>query len=111
MNSLRWTIGIITTLATVGWVALVVAGSGFRRSFGASENSPLMSLAAAVAGMLIVSSVIWPERRLLLHVTAVVMLGLAGACIYLARETMFVATIGLAYVAMWFAYYYRTIWR
>ena len=111
MTTLRWIIGIVTTLVTVGLLALSAIGDGFRRSFGASAGSPLPSLVIAAAGALIVLSVIWPDRRVLLHVTAVAMLALSIGCVYIARETMFVATVGLLYAAMWFVYYYRAVWR
>ncbi|HUQ83878.1 MAG TPA: hypothetical protein VM076_22200 [Gemmatimonadaceae bacterium] len=111
MNTLRWTIGIITALLAAGWVALDVVGTGFRRSFGASDTSPLLSIVPVVVALLVIASVAWPERRLLLHVVAVVMLALAVGCVFLARETVFVATVGLAYAGLWLLFYYRAVWR
>lgn len=111
MNTLRWTIGIITTLLAAAWIALDVIGSGFRRSFGASATSPLLSIGPIVAALLVIASVGWPERRVLVHIVAVVMLALCIGCLYLARETAFVATLGLAYAGLWFLYYYRAVWR
>ena len=46
-----------------------------------------------------------------MHIVAVVMLALCIGCLYLARETAFVATLGLAYAGLWFLYYYRAVWR
>ena len=110
MNALRWTIGIVTGLATIGWIALVTIAGSFRRSFGASEKSPLL-LAASVAGLLLViASVVWPERRVVLHVVAVLMLALCVGCVLIARETMFVATVGVIYAATWLMFYYRAVW-
>ena len=111
MNTLRWTIGIITTLLAAAWIALDVIGSGFRRSFGASATAPLLSIGPMIVALLVIASVAWPERRVLLHVVAVVMLALCIGCLFLARETVFVATLGLAYAALWFLYYSRTVWR
>jgi hypothetical protein len=111
LTSLRWTIGIVTTLVTIAWIAFSALAGGFRRSFGASENSPLLSIVVIAAAALIVSSVIWPERRMLLHVTAVAMLALSVGCLYLTREAPFVATLGLMYAGLWLLYYYRTAWR
>jgi hypothetical protein len=111
MNTLRWTIGIITTLLAAAWIALDVIGSGFRRSFGASPTSALLSIGPIVVALLVMASVAWPERRVLLHVVAIVMLALGIGCLFIARETVFVATCGLAYAGLWFLYYYRVVWR
>ena len=106
---LRWTIGIVTALVAAMWVALAVLGDGFRRSFGASENAPWMFFAPIVVGALVIASVMSPERRTLLHVVAVLMVALCLGSLWLARETMFVATMGVLYTGMWLTYYWRTV--
>jgi hypothetical protein len=109
MTTLRWTLGITTTVVAIGWVSLAIGGGGFRRSFGGSDNPAWMVLVPIVAGALIVASLVWPERRVLLHITAAVMIGLVIGCFFLARETMFVATVGILYAALWLSFYYRTV--
>ena len=110
MNGLRWTLGVVTTLVAVGWVALAIVGSGFRQSFGGSENPPWLVLAPIVIGVLVGASLVWPERRMLLHVVAVLMVALCIGCAFLAREAMFVATLGILYAVGWLTFYYRAVW-
>ena len=106
---LRWTIGIATAVIAALWVALAVLGDSFRRSFGASENAPWMFFVPIAVGALVIASVMSPERRTLLHVVAVVMVLLCLGSLWLARETMFVATLGLLYTGMWLTFYWRTV--
>ena len=110
MNALRWTIGLTTALILAAWVALSVVGDNFRRSFGASEGSPLPLIVGVASASLVLASVVWPERRMLLHIVAVVMLALCVGCAFLARQTMFVASLGFIYAALWFTFYYRVVW-
>ena len=111
MTALRWSIGIITVLTTLGIVPLAAMGGGFRRSFGASDNSVAIIAGVAICAVLVVASVVWPERRALMHVVAVLMLALCVACVLLARQTAFVATVGVLYAASWLILYYRTVWQ
>jgi len=111
MTGLRWTLGIVIVLVTAGWVALITIASNFRRSFGGSEQSPLLFIASVMALTLVMASVAWPERRALLHVVAVLMLAWCVGCVFLARDTVFAATLGLIYAAGWFLFYYRAVWR
>ena len=108
--TLRWILGIVMAVASIAFIAIAVIGGGFRRSFTGSDNAALFVVAAVVCGGLVMASLIWPERRLLMHVVAVLMLGLCIACVFVTRETMFVASIGLLYAIGWFAFYYRTVW-
>jgi hypothetical protein len=110
MMTLRWTLGLVTTVVAIGWVALAIAGSGFRRSFGASGNPAWLIVIPVVVGLLVVASVVWPERRALLHVAALCMASLGVGCVFLARETVFVAALGVCYALTWFAFYYRAAW-
>lgn len=110
MNALRWTIGLVTTLVAAGWILLNVIGGGFRRSFGASDNSAVLVPIGLIAAALIMASIIWPEQRSLMHVVALVMLGLLVASVALMRDTVFIGSLALCYVIAWFVFYYRTVW-
>ena len=110
MNALRWTIGIITTLVAGGVLAIAVIGGNFRRSFGASDNAPWLLFGPPLVAALILASVVWPERRVLLHVVAVIMIALCIGCAFIARETISTALFGWCFAGLWFAYYYRTVW-
>ena len=111
MNGVRWAIGLVTTVAALGTVALAVLGGGFRRSFGASDNSAPIIAGVLIFAALAVASVVWPDRRTLLHVVAVLMLALAIACVFIARQTIFVAMAGLLYAGAWLVFYYRSVWQ
>jgi len=58
----------------------------------------------------VAASLVWPERRLLLHVVAVLMVGLCIACAFLAREAALVAMLGVLYAVGWLTFYYRAVW-
>jgi hypothetical protein len=109
MLGLRWILGIATTIALSGWLALSIVGGGFRRSFGASEIPAWKTLLPLLVGALVIASVLWPERRTLLHVVAAIMMLLAIGSLALARETVFVATLGILYAAIWLTFYYRAL--
>lgn len=108
--TLRWILGIVIAVASIGFIAIAVIGGGFRRSFTGSDNAALFVVAALVCTGLVMASLVWQERRMLMHVVAVLMLGLCIACVFVARETMFVASLGVLYAVGWFAFYYRTVW-
>jgi phosphatidylglycerophosphate synthase len=109
MHGLRWTLGVVTSLALAGFLALMFVAGGFRRSFGASETSPLLVALPFLAGVLIVLSLMLPERRMLLHAVAAIVVALMVGCVYLARKEPSTATVGLAYAVAWLWYYYRTM--
>ena len=109
MLGLRWLLGIAAALIVGGWLALGTLGSGFRRSFGASENPIWLLGLPALVGALVIASLLWPDRRPLMHAAAVVMLGFVVGSVILARETLFVAALGLLYSAAWFYFYLRTV--
>ena len=111
MIALRWIIGLVTVIVALGAIALNVIGGGFRRSFGASDNSPLVIVVTLIVTGLVIASVVWPERRGLMHIVAILMVGLCIGCVFLARETVFVATIGALYAAAWLTLYYRSVWQ
>ena len=109
MTGLRWTLGVVATLFAAGWALLVAVAGGFRRSFGASETGWWVGVVPVVAAALALASVVWPERRALLHATAVAMAALLGACVWVARDAPFVATLGVLYVAAWGLFYYHAV--
>jgi len=109
VTPLRWTLGIAAALGTVGWLLLVMAASDFRRSFGASPVDAARAALLPIVMALVLASVLFPASRGLLHVTAgVLALGAAG-CLLLLKEAPFVATMGLAFLALWFLYYWRSV--
>ena len=111
MLGLRWTLGLAAALATCGWAALAGAGSGLRRSFGASANPVWVVALPVLAGGVVVASLLWPERRALLHAAAAVVLLLVVGCVAIARETLFVAGLGALYAAGWLWFYARALRR
>jgi hypothetical protein len=102
-------LGVLVALALSGHMTLAVIGGGFRRSFGASATSPLVIAVPIIGGMLIIASLIWPDRRPLLHLTAVLVAALVVGCVLIARETQFVAGLGMLVAAAWLWFYYRTL--
>ena len=109
MSSLRWTLGIVAALFTAAIIAIAVIGGGFRRSFGAPDNSPLIESIILLAAGLVFASLLWPDRRMLMHTVAVLMAALCIGCAFIARETIFTATMGWSYAAGWFVFYYRSL--
>lgn len=106
---LRWLLGVGAALAGSGWVALALVGDGFRRSFGASSVDVATIAAPPVVFLLVLLSVVFPANRGLLHATASV-LGLSSVALLLvARESVFVAGVGLAFVVLWFAFYRQAL--
>lgn len=51
MTPLRWALALLAALGGVGWLALLGLANGFRRSFGASANGPLVTLLPALAAL------------------------------------------------------------
>ena len=109
MLGLRWTLGVAAALAAGGWAALAAAGSGFRGSFGASANPAWVVALPLLAGGVVVASLVWPERRALLHAAAAVVLLLVAGCAAVARETLVVAGLGMLYAAGWLWFYARAL--
>jgi hypothetical protein len=110
MQALRWIIGIITALGAAGFLALVVFGDGFRRSYGASENGLFKVGVTLVIQAALLASIAAPNQRLLLHSVAVVVVSLIAGCLWIYRESAFVGTTGLAYCGMWLGYYWQAVW-
>ena len=109
MLGLRWLLGIVAAAIVCGWLALGSLAGGFRRSFGASESPIWLTGLPVLAGALVIASLLWPDRSPLMHAVAVVMLGLVVGSVILARETLFVASLGVLYSAAWLYFYVRTV--
>jgi hypothetical protein len=109
MLGLRWMLGIVAVLALGAFVALSAVAGGFRRSFGASERPVWMAALPIIVGTVIVASLVWPERRPLLHLTAAMVVALVIGCVVIARETVFVSSAGLLFAAGWLWFYYRAL--
>ena len=109
MTGLRWTLGLITALVSAGMLAIAIIGGGFRKSFGASDNSVVEVIIVLAAG-LILASLVWPDRRALMHIVAVLMVALCIGCAFIARQAMFTAVLGVLYAGAWLAFYYRSVW-
>ena len=110
MTTLRWILGITTAVAAAGFIAIAVIAGGFRRSFTGSDNGvPLVSIFVVTAA-LVLASLVWPDRRVLLHIVAVLMVALCVACAFIARESAGTAAMGVIYAAGWLTFYYRTVW-
>lgn len=108
--TLRWILGITTAVGAAGLIAIAVIAGGFRRSFtGSDDGVPLVSVFLVTAA-LVLASLVWPDRRVLLHIVAVLMAALCIACAFIARESAGTATMGVIYAATWLTFYYRTVW-
>jgi hypothetical protein len=107
--TLRGSLLGITIVAAVTWFAFNAAGDSFRRSFGASENGPLLVVVPLLFVAILVSALFMPERRLLLHIGAGAAVIILGASIWISRETLFVASLGVAYAAAWLLFYARAL--
>lgn len=62
MTPVRWIVAAVALLAGAGWLLLLTLANGFRRSFGASENGPfvtLLPLLAALAVLLAATAPLW----------------------------------------------------
>ena len=109
MHAYRWTLGSITALGTAGFLALVMFGDGFRRSFGASENGTLKVSVTLVVQTALLISIAAPQLRLFMHIVAAMVVALIAGCLWLFRESTFVGTTGLAYCGLWLGYYWQAI--
>ncbi len=111
MNALRWLLVASTALVTIGFVVLLVVADGFRRSFGASENGPLVVGLPLAMMLLFLASLLLPGQRMLLHVAAAGALVLAGCSVWVLRESAFMGVMGLLYSGLWWTWYWQAAWR
>lgn len=111
MNILRWILGIVGVLLSGGLLALFVASTGFRRSFGASENNPLLAILPIAALGLLSAALVWPLNRTLLHVGAMAAVALVVFCVWqIISEAATVLWFALIYLALWFVFYGSKVW-
>jgi hypothetical protein len=111
MNILRWILGTISVLFGGGFVALFVISNGFRRSFGASENNPLLVILPLAAVALLFAGLVAPSNRILLHVGAVAAVALVAFCVWqMITESATVLWLALLYIALWFVFYGSKAW-
>lgn len=110
MNALRWVLAAVTATVTVGFLVLLAWADGFRRSFGASANGPLVAGAPLGAMLVVLASLLLPGSRPLLHVTAAAVLALAASSAWLLREAPFLGGTGLLFSALWSLWYWHAAW-
>jgi hypothetical protein len=109
VNGLRWVLGITTGVLLVGWILLEVVAGGFRRSFGASPTAPLVTIGPASVMVLILTSVIWPHHRGLLHLTAAVVALCVLASFWIMRESPGTGFMAILYMGTWLVYYWLAL--
>jgi phosphatidylglycerophosphate synthase len=109
MNTLRIILIVVTSLVALSWIALLTMANGFRRSFGASENAAWKLVLPVAVLTLLLASLLAPNHRWLLHVSAVVVVALVAGCSWLWRESPAMSVLGLSYCALWFVFYRNTI--
>lgn len=110
MSTLRWALAAVTAVVAVGFLALLTWADGFRRSFGASANGPLIAGAPLGVMLLVLASLLWPGSRALLHVAAAAVLALAVSSVWLLRESPSLGCAGLVFSGLWSLWYWHTAW-
>jgi hypothetical protein len=111
MTAFRWGLGALAASFALGWVALFAAATGFRASLGASPTALWKGVLPVAASLLVLASVLWPDRRAQLHLTAVAVACVLAGSVLLARAAPLVATLGVLYAACWMAFYVRAAWQ
>ena len=112
MIALRWILGLIIVLLGAGFVVLSIVAGGFRRSFGASDRNPLITIAPLAAMVLLLAGLILPSIRPLLHAGAVAAVALIVFCVWQSiAEAATVTWFGVAYLVAWLAFYWFAAWR
>jgi hypothetical protein len=107
MNAVRWILATVTAIVATAFVAFVLHANGFRRSFGASDNGPLVMGVPLAVMLVLLTSLLLPGQRILLHAAAVVAVGLAVCSVWMLRESVFLGVMGLAYCGLWSAWYWH----
>lgn len=74
--------GLIPTGLGSGFLILTMVTNGFRKSFGASEMTPLVQILPIAAMAILLAGLIPLSSRLLLHIGAAAALGLIGFCVW-----------------------------
>ncbi len=112
MNALRWILGTVGLLFGGGFFILAIIGNSFRKSFGASDNHPLLITLPLLGIALLLAAILLPANKPLLHAAAVAAIGLVGFCFWqIIRESAVPLWFVIAYLAAWFVYYWHAAWR
>lgn len=106
---LRWILGISTGGFAIGWAFLVIAGSDVRGTLRARGTVWMRSAIPIVVAILFLAALIWPGGELLMHASAVLAVGLLALSLFLAREAVFVAVLGVVYCLGWLVFYFFSI--
>ena len=106
---LRWVLGISTAGFAIVWAFLVIAGADFRGTLRAREKAWIRSAIPILVAILFLAAVLWPDRELLMHAAAVLAVGLLGLSLFLVREAVFVAFLGVVYCLGWLVFYFVSI--
>ena len=109
MQALRWSLGIVSAVAGIGWLVLGVFGSSFRASFGASAADLLTRVGPVIVMALVLVSVLVSGNKVLLHLTAVAVVTACVGGVMVMRESLFVGTLCLAYGVAWFVFYAKSL--
>lgn len=112
MNILRWILGSITILFGGGFMFLMIIGNGFRKSFGASDTSPLVVVLPLLGFLLLFGAILFPGCKPLLHAAAVAALSLVCFCLWIIfKEGDAPMWLAVIYLVGWLAYYWLAAWR
>ena len=112
MMLFRWILGTILVLLGGGYTILLIVAAGFRSSFGASDNNPLVEIFPLVAAVVLLAGLIFPTRKKLLHSGAIGAVGLVAFCIYMfLTEAAVVLWYLVLYLAAWLFFYWRSAFQ
>ena len=104
MKTLQWTLGTGAALFALGWTAFFVFANTFRRSIGAMPNPRWTGVVPVVVALLLLLSVIFPNDRIVLLLTGIVVIGASVAAMRILRAAPVLAAIWFGYATMWMTY-------
>ena len=112
MNALRWILGIVILLLGGGYLFLFMISNGFRKSFGASENNPLLAILPLASVLILLAGLVWPANRTLLHLGAAAAVGLIGFCVWqIFLDYAAVLWLGILFLLLWLVFYWSAAWQ
>ena len=94
MNTLRWTLGLTTAFFRWRLPVSVSHVERFRRSFGASDNNPLLAILPLAAALLLLGGLYFRHKNLATH---------RRSCRCWAGGILHLTLIKEAATVMWFA--------
>ena len=110
MLAFRWLLGLLLVGLGGAFTVLSIVASGFRKSFGASPNSPLLTVLPLAAMLLLLAGLMAPGNRLLLHAGAIAAVALIAFCVWMMiAESAVVVWFGVMYLAGWLYFYWRSV--